>query len=937
MIKSDTQTNKNNLVLIDGSGYIFRAFHALPPMHRKDGTPINAVFGFTKMIMKLIDDLDPSYVAVIFDSARETFRNEIYKDYKSNRPNPPDELVPQFPIVRDAVSALSLISIEIPGFEADDIIATYSSVASKNNQDCLIVSSDKDLMQLVSQRVKMFDPIKQKVIGPEEVNEKFGVYPEKVVDVQSLAGDSTDNVPGVPGIGIKIAAELINEYGNLENLLKNSDNIKQTKRRENLISYSDLARISQKLVTLKDDVEVPLKIHQLKKIKFDDNKLNQFLVCQGFNSLLKNVDKNGDVKKNIVQDLVNKEKKYELVTKINQLEEWIEKAKHQGFLSIDTETTSLNSNSAVLVGISMALSPGEACYLPLRHQQENNSESKKLESFFENNEKENDKIKSFEQVPFDKAIVKLNELFSDRTVLKIGHNIKYDAQVLKNRINGSINLTPVDDTMCLSYVLDSGRRERHGLDYLSRDILGFETIKYEEICGKGKNQIKFSEVAIEDACRYAAEDADLTLRLWMIFKDRIVKEKMNYVYERLERPLISVLCKMEKNGIKINSNSLLTLSREFQVEINKIEEEIFELSSEKFNISSPKQLGEILFNKLKLPSGKKSKTGIWSTSIEILEELSRNNFKIANLIIQYRQLTKLKSTYVEGLLNSMDSKTNRVHTTFSMVGASTGRLSSSDPNLQNIPIRTIEGKKIRQAFVSNNGYQLISADYSQIELRLVAHFADDRTMIKAFEDGKDIHSQTASEVFGIPINEMNDEIRRKAKAINFGIIYGISGFGLSKQLLISNSEAKEYIDEYFKKFPGIKKYMEEIKTFARNNKYVETLFGRRIHINQIDSKIFAVRNFAERQAINAPIQGTAADIIKRAMIKINSCINKGEIKAKMLLQVHDELIFEIQNELVDENSEKIKNIMENAISPKLNLKSKLLVDVGRGDNWAKAH
>ncbi len=937
MINLNKNEKQKPLVLIDGSGYIFRAFHALPIMYRKDGTPINAVFGFTKMIMKLISDLSPSYVAVIFDSGRVTFRNEIYKDYKSNRPEPPEELIPQFPIVRDAVEALSLPIIEIPGYEADDIIATYSNLAIKDKKECLIVSSDKDLMQLVNNSIKMFDPIKQKIIGAQEVEEKFGVSPDKVVDVQSLAGDSTDNVPGVPGIGIKIAAELILDYENLENLLKNAKNIKQTKRRENLLNFSDQARISMKLVTLRRDVKVPLKINELKKIEKKDGRLNEFLKKQGFNSLLKSTNSdNTNSSARLYEDLKKVKINYQLITSIEDLDKWIEKARRQGYVAIDTETTSLNASKAELVGISMAISPGLACYVPLRHEniEKNITETP---SFFE--DKKDKQINDFnkKQIPITKALKKIEMLFSDKTVLKIGHNIKYDMHVLNNEINGSINLFPVDDTMCLSYVLDSGRTERHGLDFLSREKLGIDTIKYEEICGKGKNQINFSQVNPDIACKYAAEDADISLRLWFLFKERVVLEKMSSVYERLERPLIPVLANMEKNGIQVDSNSLLILSKEFEVEIKKIEEEIFEISIEKFNISSPKQLGQILFEKLMLPCGKKSKTGLWSTSIEILEELSRKNFDIAKLVIHYRQLSKLKSTYTDALLKTMNPKTKRVHTSFSMVGASTGRLSSSEPNLQNIPIRTIEGKKIRESFVAKSDHYLLSADYSQIELRLVAHYAKEETMLRAFQDGVDIHSQTASEVFRIPISKMNDEVRRKAKAINFGIIYGISSFGLSKQLSISNSEAKDYISAYFEKFPGIKNYMEEIKIFARENKFVETLFGRKIHINQIESTNIAIRNFAERQAINAPIQGTAADIIKRAMIKINSEITNKHLNAKMLLQVHDELIFEIHKNAIQESSEIVKNIMINATNPAINLESKLVVDIGFGKNWAVAH
>ena len=951
----------NRLVLVDGSGYIFRAYHALPPMYRKDGTPVNAVFGFTKMLIKLLTDLQPASIAVIFDAGRKTFRNDIYPDYKANRGDPPEELIPQFDLVRQATRALGLPLFELLGFEADDVIATFSNQAFHKGQDCLIVSSDKDLMQLVNKHVKLLDPMKNTFIGDEEVKQKFGVLPNRVVDVQALAGDSSDNVPGVPGIGIKTAAELINEYGDLEALLSQAETITQPKRRENLIQFADQARLSQKLVQLQNGVPVDTKISELILPKMDHEKLQIFLMQQEFKSLANSLGYSEQIPQNRPVNseqadnrttLVNQndtnnysmhpkpeishvdEVSYQLVTELQELDNWCETARNKGMIAIDTETTSLNAASADLVGVALAIAPGQACYIPLRHTNTQEfSEQANLDL------KDPPKIKDepFKQVDFEKAIKRLKLLLEDPAILKIGHNLKYDAHILQQKRNGNITLSPLDDTMCLSYVLDAGRVERHGLDFLAMHWLSYQTIKYQDLCGKGLKQISFAQVKPEEACEYAAEDADITFRLWMMLKPRLAKEGMVAVYERLERSLIRVLCSMEHEGIVVDSSILRRLSNEFAGKIVLLEKEIYSLAEQKFNIASPKQLGAILFEKLGFEGGKKSKTGAWSTGADILEEMAEGGIIIAQKVLDYRQLAKLKSTYTDALLENINSRTGRVHTSYSMVGALTGRLSSSDPNLQNIPIRTGEGRSIRTAFIAEQGSKIISADYSQIELRLVAHIAKEKTMLEAFQNNIDIHAQTAAEVFQIPIDQLNNETRRRAKAINFGIIYGISGFGLARQLGIPQGEARNYIKAYFTRFPGILDYMEEMKQVARDKGFVETLFGRRIYISNIKSSNGAVRGFAERQAINAPIQGSAADIIKRAMIKMPDAIGALNLKTKMLLQVHDELIFETPTNEIDRAIEVIKFTMETAHRPLLSLDVPIIVDSGVADSWAEAH
>jgi len=948
----------DQLVLVDGSGYIFRAFHGLPMMNRPDGTPINAVFGFTKMLLKLKADLNPSHIIVIFDAGRVTFRNDIYPDYKANRSEPPEELVPQFALVRQAAEAIGLPVLEMPGFEADDLIASYARQAEQAGMSCLIVSSDKDLMQLVRGNITMLDPMKNRPIGRDEVIEKFGVTPDKVVDVQALAGDSTDNVPGVPGIGIKTAAELINQFGDLDSLLAAAETIKQPKRRENLIQFAEQARISRQLVYLKDDVDVPLAIDGLVTPQAEEEKLMGFLAEQGFKSLIaalggtmpaaspaaarlgkpETAGQNSDIPDgqpdNILPPVVE-EADYELVTDMDALERWIAVARGQGFVAIDTETTSLDAARAELVGVAMATSPGKGCYIPLRHIPAGQAGTDTPQQGLDFSAPV--PPSQIKQIPYDTAIEALRGLLADEAVLKIGHNLKYDMHILSQPRNGGLAVYPVDDTMCLSYVLDAGRTERHGLDHLALNLLQVQTIKYEDLCGKGAKQISFAEVPPEAACAYASEDADICLRLWMMYRPRLAREGVSSVYERLERPLIPILAEMEKTGIVVDDNILRRLSNDFATRIVELEAIIHEQAGSSFNIASPKQLGEILFDQMGLEGGKKSKTGAWSTGADVLEDLAANGAAIAQSVLDYRQLAKLKSTYTDALMKSINPDSGRVHTSYSMVGASTGRLSSSDPNLQNIPIRTHEGRQIRTAFVARKGYKLISADYSQIELRLVAHVAGEESMIAAFHKGVDIHAQTAAEVFNVPLETMDAETRRRAKAINFGIIYGISGFGLARQLSIPQGEARDYIKAYFERFPGIRAYMDEAKQFAKVNHYVETLFGRRIHIPQIEDKNQAVRAFAERQAINAPIQGSAADIIKRAMIRLPAALRGENIDADMLLQVHDELIFEVPEDQTDKAVAAITRIMEEAAAPVLSLKVPLVAEAGIADSWAEAH
>ena len=931
----------NNLILVDGSGYIFRAFYGLPPMNNNDGVPVNAVFGFTSMLMKLMDDMKPKYVAVVFDVSRKTFRNDLYKDYKANRSSPPEELIPQFDLIRDATRAIGLPVIEMEGFEADDLIATYATLAPDVNKKAIIVSSDKDLMQLVNYNTLMLDPMKQIWINDQIVFEKFGVYPNKVIDVQSLAGDSSDNIPGVPGIGIKIAAQLINTYGGLDQLLLRAPEIKQNKRRENLIEFSDQALLSRDLVSLRKDVPITTSIDELEiSPVLNLEEIIPFLELHGFKRLLQKLennksnenaklDKSKDNNKKVAYktNFSNVTKNYELILNISQLLEFINNCYLHSLIAIDCETNSLDAKTAMLVGISLSYDTGKACYIPLRHGKDFTDNQADLLS--DNN--------NFEQMPFDQVIEIIKPLLEDHSILKVGHNIKYDALVLNQINNGKINLFPVTDTMCLSYVVDAGRVLNHKLDDLAIRELDYQTIKFEDVCGKGKNQVKFNEISPTDALNYAAEDAAVTLELYKCLLPRVIEDKKLTVYKRLENPLINVLKNMENIGVLVNPKKLQDISNNLSVSIDSLENKIFKITGNKFNIGSPKQLGEILFEEMKIEGGKRSKNGSWQTSVDIIENISNDGHEIAELILDWRHFSKLKSTYSDALVKQINSKTNRVHTSYSMVGASTGRLSSSNPNLQNIPIRTDEGKLIRTAFEAKEGFTLVSMDYSQIELRLIAHIADENAMLEAFNQDFDIHADTASKVFNTAINEMTSDLRRKAKAINFGIIYGISPYGLAKQLKCSSNEAKDFITSYFKRFPKIRDYMEETKSALHENGFVETLFKRRIYISGGDAKNQNLRAFAERQAINAPIQGTAADIIKNAMVLIDRKLVDLSQDVSMLMQVHDELVFEINKNKISQIQNIILPIMETANLPMVNLNVNLKVDVGLGNNWSEAH
>tara|TARA_B110000467_G_scaffold164536_1_gene194165 strand:- start:180 stop:2873 length:2694 start_codon:yes stop_codon:yes gene_type:complete len=897
-------------------------------MSRADGTPTNAVFGFTNMLIKLIDDLKADHCAIIFDTARKTFRNDIFDQYKANRPPAPEELIPQFSIIREAVKAFNVPCIEMDGFEADDLIASYTTLAVNDGAKVTIVSSDKDLMQLVGHNVMMHDPMKNKYIGVSEVREKFGVNPEKVIDVQSLAGDSADNVPGVPGIGIKTAAQLITEYGDLDSLLARATEITQPKRRENLINFSEMARISRDLVTLKTDVEVPQSLQSLAVANFDPNTVLEFLRAQGFKRLTARFETEAETQRipNTSQDVTSNEPaiNYQLVQDIEILKQWLSEIKETGIVAFDTETNSLNATQASLVGISFAISDGRACYIPLRHKCL--SQSNLLTS----------KTDTIKQIPFDKAIALIKPILEDSSVLKIGHNIKYDALVMQQPKNGNIQLQSIDDTMCLSYVLEGGMHG-HGLDELSELHFNHNNIKFKDVCGTGKSQISFAEVPLDKALYYAAEDADMTLRLHKKLKARLPQNKMVTVYETLERPLIPVLTQMENNGIKVDPLILRQMSEDFSKRLEDRAAEIYSISGSDFNIGSPKQLGEILFDKLGLAGGKKNKTGAYGTGIEVLEELAANGSELAVKIIEWRQISKLKSTYTDALIQQINPATGRIHTSYSMTGANTGRLSSNSPNLQNIPIRTEEGRKIRTAFIAESGNTLLSIDYSQIELRLLAEIANIQSLKDAFHAGIDIHAQTASEVFNVPLQEIDPMVRRNAKAINFGIIYGISSFGLARQLRCQQSDAKRYIDAYFDKYPGIKAYMENTKVAARANGYVETLFGRKIHLPGIKEASPARRGFFERAAINAPIQGTAADVIKRAMIKVPLALKNAQLNARMLLTVHDELLFEVPNNELQDTTQTLSSVMEEAAMPAVKISVRLVAESGTGLNWAEAH
>lgn len=971
----------DHIFLVDGSSYIFRAYHALPPLNRKsDGLQVNAVLGFCNMLWKLMRDMPPdnrpTHLAIIFDKSEKTFRNDFYPDYKAHRPPAPDDLIPQFALIREAVLAFDLPCIEQLGFEADDLIATYVREASARGATATIVSSDKDLMQLVTKSVSMFDTMKDKRIGIPEVIEKFGVPPEKVVEVQALAGDSVDNVPGVPGIGIKTAAQLIVEYGDLETLLKRAGEIKQPKRREALLENAEKARISRRLVQLDDKVKLDVPLDDLAVHEPDPKKLIAFLKAMEFSTLTKRVadyseinaaeiepdakmmsvaaklaapaqsaaaspapektipstksggGKTTDTPQSLAAsraDIARKTKiertKYVTVRTLDQLNAWIAKAHEIGHLAVDTETTSLDPMQAELCGISLALSPNEACYVPLIHKQGGDGSGLFAGGLAPDQLKTPDAIKA------------IKKLLEDESILKVGQNLKFDALVFAQH---GIQLHCIDDTMLMSYILDAGRSS-HGMDAMSEKYLGHTPVSFEEVAGSGKSQVCFDQVPIEKATEYAAEDADVTLRLWNVLKPRLVAEHMNTPYETLERPMAGVLARMEGRGISVDRQVLSRLSGEFAQAAARLEADIRDMAGEPVNPGSPKQLGDIMFGKMQLPGGTKTKTGAWSTSASILEDLAEEGHEFPRKILDWRQVSKLKSTYTDALPEYINPRTKRVHTSYSLASTTTGRLSSSEPNLQNIPVRTEDGRKIRKAFVAIPGHKLVSADYSQIELRLLAEIADIPALKQAFNDGLDIHAMTASEMFGVPIKGMPAEVRRRAKAINFGIIYGISAFGLANQLGIPREEAGAYIKKYFERFPGIRAYMDETRDFCRVHGYVETLFGRKCHYPDIKSPNPSVRAFNERAAINARLQGTAADIIRRAMIRMEDALAVKKLSAQMLLQVHDELIFEVPDKEVEKTLPVVQKVMADAPFPAVALSVPLQVEARAANNWDEAH
>ena len=917
----------DHFYLIDGSGYIFRAYYALPPLTRKsDGLPVGAVSGFCSMLFKLLEDSKsnenlqkPTHFAVIFDAARKTFRNEIYSDYKANRSEAPDDLAPQFEYIRKSVVAFNLPSVDLPNYEADDLIATYVEQILAKGAKVTIVSSDKDLMQLYRKDVRIFDPMKNKFITSEDIITKFGVGPEKVIDVQSLAGDSSDNVPGVPGIGVKTAAELINKYGTLEKLLDNAQEIKQNKRRETLIENKDKAIISKKLVTLMKDAPVERKIEEFHLKEIDKDKLYKFLREMEFNRLLSSVisaygePELGEIaserKPEKKQQNINK-KNYHLITNEKEIDEWINEAEEAGELAIDTETSSLDAHQADLVGISLSTKIGKACYIPIGH-----------------------KFKGC--LKKEAVIKKLKPLLEDKSVKKIGQNIKFDFIVLFKQ---GINMNSMEDTMLMSYVLDAGKN-RHNMDTLSEIHLQHKTISFKEIVGTGKKEINFSDVELDKAMEYAAEDADITYRLYKIFSKNLKLEKLTNIYEIFEKPLIKILAFMEIEGIKIDNKFLKVLSEKFEKKISKLEKEVFKISKKEFNIASPKQLGEIIYNDLKIAVLKKTRKGSFATNASVLEDLAFKGHEFPKLILDWRQVSKLKNTYSDALPEHINPTTKRVHTSFLLAATTTGRLASSDPNLQNIPIKSDDGKDIRKAFIAEKGFTLISADYNQIEMRILADLAEVKELKKAFSNNEDIHSLTASQVFNVDIKKVDQDMRRKAKAINFGIIYGISQYGLAKQINVSNHEADEFLNAYFLKFPEIKIYMDNTIKFCRKSGYVNNIFGRRSHFNGINDKNFNVRNFQERAAINAPIQGSASEIMRLAMIRLNKKFESiKNNKSKILLQIHDELIFEVPVKEVKNITEIIKDEMTSVTESDLHtFSTPLTVDVNTGDNWGILH
>ena len=916
--------SSSHVYLVDGSGYIFRAYHALPPLTRSDGTPVGAVQGFCNMLWKLLEDLkgedQPTHLAVIFDHSSKTFRNEIYDQYKAHRPEPPEDLVPQFSLIREATQAFELPCIEMEGYEADDLIATYARLAAEQGARVTVASSDKDLMQLVNDQVTLLDPMKSKRIGHDEVVEKFGVAPDKVIEVQALAGDSVDNVPGVPGIGIKTAAQLITEYGDLEALLERAEEIKQPKRREKLIENAENARISRQLVTLKPDVPITDELDVFGTAEPDADKLVGFLKSMEFRTLTRRVeeglggpvaDETGDATAPVDRS------KYETVQTVEALDKWIEKAKRARVIAVDVETDALSAVASRLVGVSLATAPNEACYIPLGHEGGDLADGGAKP----------------EQIDEGEALGRLKAILESDAILKVGQNFKYDLAVFQRY---GVRVAPYDDTMLISYVQAAGLHN-HGMDELAERHLGHKCIAFKEVCGSGKSQKRFSEIDLKTATEYAAEDADITLRLWELLKPGVAAKGLATVYETLERPLPQVLTDMELAGVKVDVAQLSRLSSNFAQKMAEAEETAHELAGHTFNLGSPKQIGEILFGEMELPGGKKTKSGAWSTDAAVLDELAEKGHELPKALLTWRQFSKLKSTYSDALKEAINPDTGRVHTSFSLAATTTGRLSSSEPNLQNIPIRTESGRKIREAFTAEPGHVIVAADYSQIELRLLAHIADVEALKQAFREGQDIHALTASEMFGVSLEDMDPTTRRNAKAINFGIIYGISAFGLANNLGIGRDEAKSYIDSYFKKFPGIKDYMDAMKEEAKAKGCVTTIFGRRIHLPGIKDKNPSVRQFTERQAINAPIQGAAADIIRRAMVRMPGALAEAGLKTRMLLQVHDELVFEAPESEADQVIRLVTDVMSNAALPAQNLSVPLEVEAKAADTWGQAH
>jgi DNA polymerase-1 len=984
----------DHIFLVDGSSYIFRAYHALPPLNRKsDGLQVNAVLGFCNMLWKLLRDMPPdnrpTHLAIVFDKSEITFRNKLYPDYKAHRPPAPDDLIPQFSLIRDAVRAFDLPCLEQIGFEADDLIATYARLAGERGATTTIVSSDKDLMQLVTDKVVMFDTMKDRRIGIPEVIEKFGVPPEKVVEVQALAGDSTDNVPGVPGIGVKTAAQLIVEYGDLETLLFRASEIKQPKRREALIENAEKARISRQLVLLDDKVELDVPLDELAVHEPDARKLIAFLKAMEFSSLTKRVAEYSQVDPaDIEPDAGNKSggaktasspapakaksaegsgdlfagsgpapsakngskedkaaslkgtpislaaaraeaarkipidrNKYQTIRSVEQLGAWIARARDVGHFAIEAKANSIDPMQAEICGIALALAPNDACYVPLAHKRSGDGVG-----LF-------DAGLAPDQIKASDALEALRPLLESAGILKIGFNVKFNAVMFAQ---SGITLCNYDDVQLMSYALDAGRNA-HGLDTLSSLWLGHATISHGELTGSGKAKLSFDQVAIDRATAYSAEDADVILRLWRVLKPRLVAERMTAVYETLERPLLAVLARMERRGISIDRQVLSRLSGDFAQTAARVEAELQELAGEPINVGSPKQIGDILFGKMGIPGGTKTKTGAWSTSAQILDDLAEQGHEFAKKILEWRQVSKLKSTYTDALPTYVNPQTHRVHTTYALAATTTGRLSSNEPNLQNIPVRTEDGRKIRRAFIATPGHRLVSADYSQIELRLLAEIADIPVLKQAFRDGLDIHAMTASEMFGVAIKDMPSEVRRRAKAINFGIIYGISAFGLANQLGIAREEASAYIKKYFERFPGIRAYMDETRDFCRANGYVTTLFGRKCHYPDIKASNASIRSFNERAAINARLQGSAADIIRRAMIRMEDALAAKKLRAQMLLQVHDELIFEVPEEEVAATLPVVQHVMQDAPFPAVALSLPLQVDARAANNWDEAH